>query len=298
MTSFKLEKGPVLIVLGNEITRRLLSGLLRSLEILVEEASGESDAFRSFAHQPAALLLDGDEDEKQLASLIMSWRSAHAAVPVMLMRQSPQSPLPDVLAKLEDIHLLSKPVEPKDVEALLAGAKPPPPAPLIDMPTLLVVDGKDPRINYMQRAIDLSQQMMVENRGGPFGAVIVRHGEIIAEGWNEVTSLNDPTAHAEVQAIRKATAALGDFSLSGCEIYTSCEPCPMCLSAIYWARLDRVYFANTREDAALIGFDDDFIYQEIPLAIHERRMPMTQLLHSEAQTVFNLWRHKKDKVAY
>lgn len=298
MTSFKLEKGPVLIVLANDVTRRLLSGLLRSLEILVEEATGESDAFRSFVHQPAALLLDGDEDEKHIASLIMSWRSAHSHVPVMLMRQHPQQPLPATLASIADVHVLSKPVEPKDVKALLAGAKPPPPAPLIDMPTLLVVDGKDPRAAFMQRAIDLSQQMMVENRGGPFGAVIVRNGEVVAEGWNEVTSLNDPTAHAEVQAIRKAASILGDFSLSGCEIYTSCEPCPMCLSAIYWARLDRVYYANTREDAALIGFDDDFIYQEIPLAITERRMPMTQLLHSEAQTVFNLWRNKKDKIAY
>ena len=118
---------------------------------------------------------------------------------------------------------------------------------------------------FMRRAIDLSRQKMNENCGGPFGAVIVKGDKIVAEGWNLVTSSNDPTAHAEVTAIRNACKALNTFELKGCDIYTSCEPCPMCLAAIYWAHLDGIYYANSRKDAAAIGFDDDFLYQEIPL---------------------------------
>src|SRR5665213_3187669 len=113
---------------------------------------------------------------------------------------------------------------------------------------------------FMRRAIDLSRQKMNENCGGPFGALIVKDGKIIAEGWNQVTSSHDPTAHAEIVAIRAACKTLDNFSLKGCEIYTSCEPCPMCMAAIYWAHLDQVYYANTRQDAAAIGFDDDFLY--------------------------------------
>src|SRR5487761_1508170 len=116
---------------------------------------------------------------------------------------------------------------------------------------------------FMRRAISLSREQMEHGGGGPFGAVIVKGGVIIAEGWNRVTSTNDPTAHAEIVAIRAACAVLGSFSLGDCEIYASCEPCPMCLAAIYWARLERVYYANTRADAARIGFDDDFLYREI-----------------------------------
>ena len=152
--------------------------------------------------------------------------------------------------------------------------------------------------NPMKRAIDLSRQKMNENLGGPFGAVVVKDGCVIAEGWNSVTSKCDPTAHAEVEAIRKACEKLGDFNLSGCEIYTSCEPCPMCLSAIYWARLDKIYFANTRQDAARINFDDDFLYQEIPKSIDERKIPMVQLNRDEALVVFSDWVKKEDKKTY
>jgi guanine deaminase len=151
---------------------------------------------------------------------------------------------------------------------------------------------------YMRRAIDISQEKMDENCGGPFGAVVVRDGKIIAEGWNMVTSSHDPTAHAEVVAIRRAAASLGTFSLEGCEIYTSCEPCPMCLAAIYWARLDRVYFANTREDAEKIGFDDDFIYREFRVPDNERALPAKMILRPEAQIVFDNWMRKSDKTPY
>jgi guanine deaminase len=154
--------------------------------------------------------------------------------------------------------------------------------------------------NYspMERAIELSSTKMQNNEGGPFGAVIVKNGEIISEGWNKVTSSCDPTAHAEIDAIRKACNKLGDFTLQGCSIYTSCEPCPMCLSAIYWARLDKIYYANTREDAAEISFDDQFIYSQIPLDIADRKIPMEQTHRSEAQAVFNAWTKKMDKTPY
>jgi len=150
----------------------------------------------------------------------------------------------------------------------------------------------------MRRAVELSAQHMREGAGGPFGAVIVKNGKVIAEGWNRVTSTNDPTAHAEVTAIRDACKALGTFSLEGCDIYTSCEPCPMCLSAIYWARLDRIYFANTRQDAAAIGFDDEFLYREVPKPVETRSIPTVKLNMSEAAAVFAEWQVKPDKVRY
>ncbi len=150
----------------------------------------------------------------------------------------------------------------------------------------------------MGHAVDLSITKMRDGAGGPFGAVIVKDGKIIAEGWNQVTSSNDPTAHAEVVAIRRACQALGSFDLRGCEIYTSCEPCPMCLAAIYWARLDRIYYGNTREDAAAIGFDDDFLYRELPKPIAERSIPTQQLMGPAAIRAFDEWRAKTDKIPY
>jgi len=151
--------------------------------------------------------------------------------------------------------------------------------------------------HFMRRAIELSLQS-VQQTGGPFGAVIVKDDQIIAEGANQVTTQNDPTAHAEVVAIRKACQKLGVFHLQGCRIYTSCEPCPMCFAAIYWAHIDEIYFANTKTDAAKIGFDDDFIYQELALPITARKRPMTRLLQDEAQIAFQKWSQKTDKICY
>lgn len=150
----------------------------------------------------------------------------------------------------------------------------------------------------MREAIALSRRAIVRGRGGPFGAIIVRRGEIVGRGWNQVTSTNDPTAHAEIVAIRDACRILGDFKLTGCTLYTSCEPCPMCLSAIYWARIRRVYYANTRADAARILFDDDFIYRQLALPVARRCLPMTQLLREEALPVFDEWHLKPDKTRY
>ena len=151
---------------------------------------------------------------------------------------------------------------------------------------------------FMREAIRISLEKMRGNHGGPFGAVVVRRGKIVGRGWNHVTSTNDPTAHAEVMAIRDACRRLKTFQLDECELYTSCEPCPMCLAAIYWARCRRVYFGNTRQDAARIDFDDDFIYREVARPIARRTIPMKQLLRHEAHAAFAEWRDKPDKIGY
>lgn len=151
---------------------------------------------------------------------------------------------------------------------------------------------------FMQEAIRLSIENVISGKGGPFGAVIVKDGKIIARGANEVTSSGDPTAHAEVVAIRNACKTLGTFQLDGCEIYTSCEPCPMCLGAIYWARPDKMYFANTKKDAADINFDDQFIYEEIEIPFQDRKLTTAQMMRDEALEAFQLWSVSISKTEY
>ncbi len=155
----------------------------------------------------------------------------------------------------------------------------------------------DEHRKFMRKAISLSIQN-VKKGGGPFGAVIVKDGKIIATGVNRVTAVNDPTAHAEVTAIRKAAKKLGSFTLEGCTMYTSCEPCPMCLGAVYWAHIDRFFYANTRFDAKNIGFDDSFIYDEINLKPSERSIQTDRLLAGEAIRAFEYWNEKDDKTEY
>ncbi|HEX6957514.1 MAG TPA: nucleoside deaminase [Ferrovibrio sp.] len=151
---------------------------------------------------------------------------------------------------------------------------------------------------FMRRAIALSRKHMEAGHGGPFGAVVVQDGKIVGEGWNQVTSQNDPTAHAEVVAIRNACKTLGRFSLAGATIYTSCEPCPMCLAAAYWARVDALYYGNTQADAAAIEFDDAFLYDEMARPIRQRSLKCEQILRDEALEVFKAWAAKPDKVRY
>ena len=151
---------------------------------------------------------------------------------------------------------------------------------------------------FMQMAIDLSVNNVANNLGGPFGAVIVKDGVVLARGANKVVPTNDPTAHAEVTAIRLACKELNTYILSGCEIYTSCEPCPMCLAAIYWARIDKIYYANTKVDAAAIGFDDDFIYQELDKPMPHRKLPIMQMMRNEALSAFRLWSESESKTDY
>jgi tRNA(Arg) A34 adenosine deaminase TadA len=150
----------------------------------------------------------------------------------------------------------------------------------------------------MREAIRLSIQMMRRGKGGPFGAIVVRANKIVGRGSNQVTSANDPTAHAEIVAIRDACRHLATFHLEDCDLYTSCEPCPMCLSAIYWARIPNVFYGNTRKDAARIRFDDDMIYHEVVLPVRKRKLAMKQLLHNEALKAFAEWRRKPDKIPY
>ena len=149
----------------------------------------------------------------------------------------------------------------------------------------------------MRQAIALAVEN-VKNGGGPFGAVIVKDGEVVATGVNKVTLDNDPTAHAEVNAIRKACTRLGTFDLAGCELYTSCEPCPMCLGAIYWAHIDKIYYGATQYDAAEVGFDDSFIYRELELKSEKRNKPIENILHNEALAPFVAWQEKDDKIEY
>ncbi len=151
---------------------------------------------------------------------------------------------------------------------------------------------------FLREAIRLSLEKMEANEGGPFGAVIVRDQQIIGRGWNRVTSTNDPTAHAEVVAIRDACSLLKTFSLAGCEIYSSCEPCPLCLAAIYWSRLDHIFYAATSDDAKAAGFDDRTFYQELVLPIAARSIPMMQSLGEEACVVFKAWLAKEDRIRY
>lgn len=156
----------------------------------------------------------------------------------------------------------------------------------------------DNDLNFIREAIKLSQEGMNSNDGGPFGAIVVKDNVIVGRGNNKVTSTNDPTAHAEIVAIREACKTINSFQLDGCIIYTSCEPCPMCLGAIYWARPDKVYYACTRDDAASIGFDDDYIYNEMNQPIDNRKIEMKQLLRDEAYKVFEQWKNKSDKIKY
>jgi tRNA(Arg) A34 adenosine deaminase TadA len=151
---------------------------------------------------------------------------------------------------------------------------------------------------FMQRAIELAIANVRSGKGGPFAAVVVKDGQILAEGTNQVTSTNDPTAHAEIVAIRIACKRLGEFQLTGCEVYTTCEPCPMCLGAIYWARPAKVYFAGRREDAAAFGFDDRFIYQQLGLPPSQQQIPMVPLMREQALEAFREWQRRADKTLY
>jgi len=151
---------------------------------------------------------------------------------------------------------------------------------------------------FMREAIRLSLKTLRRDQGGPFGSVIVKGNRVVGRGWNQVTSANDPTAHAEIVAIRDACRRLKTFALDDCDLYTSCEPCPMCLSALYWARIRSVFYGNTRQDAARIAFDDEFIYREVALPIRRRQLVMKQLLRKEAQVAFIEWEKKTDKVRY
>lgn len=298
----------ILIVEGNDITRKLIVGILNKRGVETYEARSGTEALAFLGKELMLVVLDVDHDDADNIGFIRKMQMEHSRLPVVAMTENPDRSSVQEKLGLSAFSVLEKPVMPEkllgqiedhligDLEKKVASEEKRAETPLSAAPGEASLQGQ--REDFMRRAIDLSQEKMHENCGGPFGAVIVRAGKIIAEGWNAVTSTNDPTAHAEVMAIRKAAEAVGDYSLSGCEIYTSCEPCPMCLAAIYWARLDRIFYANTREDAAQIGFDDDFLYREIAQPEHKRTLPGRMMMRPEAQIVFEEWMKKADKTPY
>jgi guanine deaminase len=300
--------GHILVVEPNDITRKLIVGILNSRGFDTYEASDGGEAVGFLNKDLLMVVLDASGDSVETQGFIRKMHMEHRRLPLVAMTDSDDRDAVEKRLDLPKMSVLIKPVMPEKLlnnienhlisgiehkittEVMTAPKHPP-------MPTS-APDINKAREEYMRRAIDLSQEKMHDNCGGPFGAVIVKSGKIIAEGWNEVTSSNDPTAHAEMQAIRKAAKAAGDYRLEGCEIYTSCEPCPMCLAAIYWARIDRIYYANTREDAERIGFDDDFIYRELAQPEHKRSLPAKMFLRDEAKIVFDEWLKKTDKTPY
>jgi guanine deaminase len=300
------EQGHILVVEKNDITRKLIVGILNNKGYETYEAKSGDEATAFLAKPLQLLVLDIETGNLENLGLLHKLRMTDSRLPVILLAEEADQDAIRARIGVEQISVMKKPVMPETLlqsiqEYLLPGI-----AEKIEAETVPAAQASDPRDPdararseaFMRRAIDLSQEKMDANCGGPFGAVIVRGGKIIAEGWNQVTSSNDPTAHAEMVAIREACKAVGDFSLAGCEIYTSCEPCPMCLAALYWARIDRIYFGNTREDAAHIGFDDDFIYREFTVPEDKRALPAKMFLRDEAKIVFESWLKKADKTLY
>lgn len=296
-----LPRASILLLEPNMITRKLIAGILGKNGFETLEAASGDEAVELLARAPQMVILDvktGDDDH---LGFVRKLQKEYAALPLIALLELDNRA--DIEQHLGVTHLsfIEKPVTPdaliSSVEGHLAlQAEQAQAAEAAMSETQAEVDQR--RKEFMRRAIDLSQQKMDENCGGPFGAVIVKGGKIIGEGWNCVTSTNDPTAHAEMVAIRAAAAAVKDFNLAGCEIYTSCEPCPMCLAAIYWARLDKIFYANMREDAERIGFDDAFLYREVALPENRRSLPVYRLLRDEAKIVFDNWTKKQDRTEY
>lgn len=294
-------KAQVLVVEPNEMMRRLICGILLKNNYAAVEAVNGDRAVELLAKHPDLVILDVDGESIDDIGFLRKMQRDHIKMPLICLIEHADQDTIEKRLSMPRMSFVDKPVKPDmlilSIEAHLA----------VDADQRaseeagkhhLQLEVEEQRKGFMRRAIDLSNIKMEENCGGPFGAVIVKQGKIIGEGWNCVTSTNDPTAHAEMVAIRAATAAIKDFKLEGCDIYTSCEPCPMCLSAIYWARLDKVFYANMREDAERIGFDDAFLYREVALPENKRALPVFRLLREEAKIVFDSWMKKQDKTAY
>lgn len=304
------DKGRILVVEKNDVTRRLITGILSNKGYETYEARDATEALGYIGKNVCLILLDVEENPIDSEGFVKKVDVESKKIPMVIMADGIDSDAAVRVMQHGVFPVLSKPVVPdkllKNVENNIISSvgeavqeQERRPSDAKRWQDLDPDDkGSEKRAEFMRRAIDLSQDKMHENCGGPFGAVIVRNGQIIAEGWNAVTSTNDPTAHAEMMAIRQACEKIGHYSLEGCEIYTSCEPCPMCLSAIYWAHIDRIFYANTREDAADVGFDDDYIYREVAMPFEKRSMPSFMMLRDEAQIVFGEWRKKPDKVDY
>jgi tRNA(Arg) A34 adenosine deaminase TadA/CheY-like chemotaxis protein len=287
-------KGQVLVLEPNDITRKLIVSILSKAGYATHEAAKSDEAVELLGRKPSLVIMDIEGDGADSYGFLKKMQKDHGKVPLIALAETGDRESLQQRINLPHVTFIDKPVNPMMVLSTVQGFL------ALEVPANAGGDSdvEQQRRIFMRRAIDLSQQKMDENCGGPFGAVIVKGGKIIGEGWNCVTSTNDPTAHAEMVAIRAAAAANKNFKLEGCEIYTSCEPCPMCLSAIYWARIDKIFYANLREDAERIGFDDAFLYAEVALPENKRSLPAYRLLREEAKIVFENWQKKQDKTAY
>ena len=300
--------GRILIVENNDISRKLLVRILNKKGFETYEAKTGDEAVTFLGKPLKLMVLNIENDDIDNIGLLHKLKLEFRRLPVIALTDDENPDAVKERVGVDHVSIVTKPVMPEkllkniehffvsNVERTFVNETIPAAKPL--MPDMRDPEDKARREGFMRHAIDLSQQKMDANCGGPFGAVIVKNGEIVGEGWNQVTSTNDPTAHAEMVAIRDAASRLKNFSLEGCEIYTSCEPCPMCLSAIYWAHIDRIFFGNTREDAERIGFDDDFIYREVALPEDKRTLPSKMFLREEAKIVFDNWMKKNDKTQY
>jgi tRNA(Arg) A34 adenosine deaminase TadA/CheY-like chemotaxis protein len=291
-------KGHVIVVEPNDITRKLILGVVGKNGYTVYEARHGDEAVSHLARsKPDLVILDVEGDSVDSQGFITKIQKDHRKTPLIALTETADREAVQQRLNMPNLTFLDKPV---NLQALLAAIESMLVAEAVSQASNARADTEleTQRKILMRRAIDLSQQKMDENCGGPFGAVIARGSKIVGEGWNCVTSTNDPTAHAEMVAIRNASAALKSFKLDGCDIYTSCEPCPMCLAAIYWARIDKVFYGNMREDAERIGFDDALIYSEIALPENKRQLPFSRLLREEAVIVFDNWEKKRDRTKY
>ena len=296
--------GHVLIVEPNDITRKLLTGILAKHNYGTHEARTGAEAHGLLQHDFHIALVDVENSDPDLNGLLQKMHSEKSRLLIVAMADHSDDKAVSARLNLDRVSVLQKPVMPDRLMKIVEShAQSQAPVEVRDVRpgASAIYTEKDPAVlkqreAFMLRAIDLAQEKMDEGCGGPFGTVIVKGGKIIAEGWNAVSSTYDPTAHAEIMALRHAGAVLKTDDLGGCEVYTSCEPCPMCLAALYWAKVDRVFYARTRDDAEKIGFDDDFIYREIAQPEHKRSLSSRMFMRDDAKVVFANW-VKKDKAS-
>ncbi len=310
--------GHVLIVEPNDITRKLLTGILAKHNYGAHEARTGAEAHDLLQHDFHIALVDVENSDPDLSGFLQKMQAEKSRLLIVAMADDSDDKAVSERLNLERVSVLQKPVMPdrlmKIVEAHAQAQMPSQPQAQVQAQVSAPEEVRDTRPGasakyaekdpavlkqreaFMLRAIDLAQEKMDEGCGGPFGAVVVKGGKIISEGWNAVYSTHDPTAHAEIMALRHAGAALKTQDLGGCEVYTSCEPCPMCLAALYWAKVDRVFYACTRDDAEKIGFEDDFIYREISQPEHKRSISARMFMREDAKVVFDNWM-KKEKAS-
>jgi guanine deaminase len=296
-------KGHILIIEPNDITRKLIVGILNNRGYETWEAVGGDEAQAYLGKFPTLVIIDVDQEDASIMGFLRKMQMSHSRLPLVAMSEQEDTAALKARLGLRAISVLQKPVVPDHLinnveDHLVRGVEAEVAARATDTRTAPDPETQARREGFMRRAVDLAQEKIDESQGLPFGAVVVRQGKIIGEGWNAVLSGKDPTAHAEITAIRAAAKAVGSHTLEGCELYTSCEPCPMCLAAIYWARIDRVFYGSTREDTAAAGFDDDYIFSEVAQPEHKRTLPSKMLLRDEAQIVLQNWTKKGDKAAY